>query len=132
MAHRYRIEPSLNLLIAKFEGKMGWHDVLEGIVGSTKDPEFRQGMDVIGDLRDSDTDFRYEGASELASEIAKAPGMKFGRFAAVAPESFQFGLARMFGALADDKNVFVEFRVFSDFAKAGIWLGLPEDLELRL
>ena len=132
MAHRYRIEPSFGLLIDKFEGRMSWHDVWEGILRSTKDPEFQPGMNVVADLTAADLDFGYEETRRLTSAISVVPTMKYGRIAVVAPESPQFGLARMFGTLADNFDIFAEYRVFSDFSEAQTWLGLPEDVELRL
>ena len=100
MTHRYRIEAAAGLLIDKFQGKMGWQDVLEGIMESSGDPEFRPGMNVLADLTAVDLDFGYDGVRALTFEISRSPNMKFGQIAVVAPGSLQFGLARMFGVLA--------------------------------
>ncbi len=132
MMHRYRIEPSFGLLIDKFEGKMGWNDVWEGMLRSTKDPEFQPGMNVVADLTAADLDFGYEGTRSLTYSISIASTMKYGRIAVVAPGPLQFGIARMFEVLADSFDTFDEYHVFSDFSKARTWLGLPEDVELRL
>ena len=132
MTHKYRIEPSFGLLIDKFEGKTGWNDVLEGILRSTKDPEFQPGMNVMADLTAADLDFGYEEARRLTHEISVVPTLKYGRIAVVAPRSLQFGIARMFGVLLEDFDILAEYRVFSDFSEARTWLGLPEDVELRL
>ncbi len=132
MAYRYRIEPSFGLIIDKFDGKMGWHDVLEGIQKASKDPEFRPGMNVVADLTDAELDFGFEGARSLAASTSDVSTMKYGRIAVVAPGPAQFGLARMFGTVAENSDVFEEFRVFTEFSKARTWLGLPEDLELRI
>ena len=132
MTHRYRIEPSFGLLIDKFEGNMGWHDVWEGILRSTKDPEFQPGMNVVADLTAADLDFVYGEANRLASKVSIVPTMKYGRIAVVAPQSLQFGIARMFGTLAENLDIFEEYQVFSEFSEARTWLGLPEDVELRL
>ena len=132
MTHRYRIEPSVHLLIDKFEGKMAWHDVWEGIQRSTKDPLFQPGMNVVADLTAADMELGYEEMGRLTSAILEVPTMKYGRIAAVAKGSYQFGLARMFGTLADNLDIFAEYRVFSDFSEVQTWLGLPEDVELRL
>ena len=132
MAHRYRIEPSFGLLIDKFEGKMDWQDVFEGILTSAKDPEFQPGMNVLADLTAAELDFGYEGASQMAIKVSKALTMKYGRIAVVAPESLQFGVARMFGMLLDNFDILVEYNVFPDFSKARTWLGLPKDVELCL
>ncbi len=132
MTHRYKIEPSFGLLIEKFEGKMGWNDVWEGMLRSTKDPEFRPGMNVVADLTTADLDLRIEKARELAIATSTAPSMKYGRVAVVAPGTLQFGLARMFGILSENSDIFAEYNVFSDFSKARTWLGLRQDVELRL
>ena len=116
----------------KFEGKMGWHDVWEGILRSAEDPEFQAGMKVMADLTTADLDFGHEGARHLAFEVSKAPTMKYGRIAVVAPRSLQFGIARMFGILMDEFDIYAEYSVFSDFSNARTWLGLPENVELRL
>ena len=132
MTHRYRIEPSFGLLIDKFEGKMGWHDVWEGMLRSTKDPEFQPGMNVVADLTTADLDLRTEEARRLAIATSTAPTMKYGRVAVVASGTLQFGIARMFGMLSENFDIFAEYNVFSDFLKARTWLGLPEHIELRL
>ncbi len=89
-------------------------------------------MNVVADLSAAEFDFAYEGARKLAIEISTAPTMKYGRVAVVAPRTHQFGIARMFGMLAENSDIFAEYRVFSDFSEARTWLGLPEDLDLRL
>ena len=132
MTHRYRIEPSFDLLIDKFEGAMGWHDVFGGILRSTKDPQFQPFMNVVVDLTDADFDFGHEGQRRLSSSISMVSAMKFGQIAVVAPESLQFGLARMFGMLSEDVAIFAEYHVFRVFSETRTWLGLPEDVELRL
>ncbi len=132
MTHRYRIEPSFGLLIEKFEGKMGWEDVWEGMLRSTKDPEFQPGMNVVADLTAADLNLDHEDARRLVNATSIVPTMKYGRIAVVAPGMLQFGLARMFGMLSENFDIFVEYSVFSEFSKARTWLGLLEDIELRL
>ncbi len=132
MTHRYRIEPSFGLLIDKFEGKMGWNEVWEGMLRSTKDPEFQPGMSVVSDLTTADLDLKHVEARKLAIATSTVPTMKYGRVAVVAPGTLQFGLARMFGMLSENSDIFAEYNVFSDFSKARTWLGLPKDVELRL
>lgn len=132
MTHRYRIESPVGLIIDKFQGRMAWQDVLEGILRSSKDPEFQPGMNVLADLTAVDLDFGYEGVRALTFEISRSPKLRFGKIAVVAPASLQFGLARMFGMLADDYDIIADYKVFSNFSKARAWLGLPSDIELRL
>ncbi len=132
MTHRYRIESDLGLLIDKFEGKTGWDDVWEGILRSAKDPEFRAGMNVITDMTAADLDFGSEEAHRLVFEISAVPTMKYGRIAVVAPGAAQFGIARMFGALAEKYDFFDDYRVFSDYPEARAWLGIPDEAELAL
>lgn len=132
MAHRYRIEPALGLLIDKFEGKMCWRDVLEGIQTSAKDPKFQPGMKVLADLTAADLDLQYKGTRLMADGVALTPAMKYDRIAVVAPGSLRFGIARMFGMLLDNRDIVSEYRVFSDFSEARTWLGLPKDVELHL
>ncbi|MBL6935798.1 MAG: STAS/SEC14 domain-containing protein [Alphaproteobacteria bacterium] len=132
MPYRYEIRPSFNLIIDKFDGEMAWEDVFEGLQKCSKDPEFRPGMNVLGDMTTAAMDLRYEGMRRLTDSMSAAPTMRYGRVAVVAPESLQFGIARMFEPLSDKYNIVGEFRVFSDFSKARAWLGLPEDLDLRI
>jgi hypothetical protein len=132
MAHRYRIDPSFGLVIDKFEGKMDWHDLWEGMLRSSTDPEFRLGMNVVADLTTARLDLAYQDARTLALEVSGTPTMKYGRVAVVAPKALQFGIARMFGVPLADRELLGEYRVFSDYSEARSWLGLPEDLELGL
>jgi hypothetical protein len=132
MAHRYRIDPSLGLVIDKFEGKMNWQDLWEAMLRSSTDPEFRLGMNVVADLTAAQLDLAYPDARNLAMEISGTPAMKYGRVAVVAPEALQFGIARMFGVPMAELQISGEYRVFSDYSEARSWLGLPEDLELGL
>ncbi len=132
MAYRYRIEPSLGLLLDRFEGKMGWHDLWEGTLESAEDPEFRPGMNVVTDLTNAELDLGYKEMRELVSATVNAPTVRFGRVAIIAPGPLRYGLARMYDALSEEKGLYHELRIFSDFWEARTWLGLPEDVELRL
>ena len=132
MTHRYRIEPSFGLLIDKFEGKMGWHNVLGGILSSNEDPKFQLGMNVVADLTAADLDLGSEELDNLTFAISLVPTMKYGRIAVVTQGSVQFEIARAFGTLADELDIYAEYRVFSSFSEARSWLGLPENVELRL
>ncbi len=58
--------------------------------------------------------------------------MKYGRVAVVAPDTLQFGVAQMFGLIAEQYEIFDAFQVFANFSECRKWLGLPEDFELRL
>ena len=130
--YRYRIEPSLGLLLDRFEGKMGWHDLWEGTLESAEDPEFRPGMNVVTDLTDAELDLGYKEMSTLVSMTANAPTLRYGRIAIIAPGRLRFGLSRMYELLSDELGIHNELRVFSDFSEVRTWLGLPEDVELHL
>jgi hypothetical protein len=132
MVHRYKIDPSVNLLIDKFDGRYEWRDAFAGIMTSTVDPKFRSGMDVVVDLSTADQDFDFNDANSMAVQISEVPDLKFGRVAIVAPSALQFGIARMFGSLAEDRDIFADFRVFSNFSDARAWLNLPSDFEFHL
>ena len=122
----------MGLLLDRFEGKMGWHDLWEGTLESAEDPEFRPGMNVVTDLTDAELGLGYKGMRALVSETADAPTVRYGRVAIIAPGPLRYGLARMYAALSEVSGLHNELRVFSDFSEARTWLGLPEDLELRL
>ncbi|MDX1483990.1 MAG: hypothetical protein R3229_05870 [Alphaproteobacteria bacterium] len=132
MTHLYRIEGDLGLLIEKFDGRMDWRALWEGMLESTKDPGYRTGFDVVSDMTTADLDLGSEDAKRLAEKTIGEPTMKYHRVAVVAPGLLQFGIARMFGMLSDDTDVFSAYRVFTDFSDARAWLGLPEELGLRL
>lgn len=132
MTHRYRIEPDLGLLIAKFEGTIGRDDVWNGILKSAHDPVFQPGMNVILDMTTAELDFGTEEAHRLVFEISTVPTLKYSQIAVVAPGAAQFGIARMIGALAQKYDFFDDYRVFSDFSQARAWLELPDEVELVL
>ena len=111
---------------------MGWHNVLEGILSSNEDPEFQLGMNVVADLTAADLDLGFEELDKLTFAISLVPTMKYGRKAVVTQGSFQFEVARAFGKLADELDIYAEYRVFSSFSEVRSWLGLPENVELRL
>ncbi len=122
----------MGLLLDKFEGKMGWHDLWEGTLESAEDPEFRPGMNVVTDLTDVELDLGYEGMSAIISMTANAPTVRYGRVAIIAPGRIRYGLSRMYELLSDELGIHHEIHRFSDFSEVRTWLGLPEDVELRL
>ena len=131
MTYQYRIDTSLGLILERFEGKIGWHDVWEGTIESAEDPEFRPGMTVVTDLTDAELNFGYEGMRELVSRDANAPNVRLGRVAVIAPGPVQYGLSRMYEMLSNEFRIHDKFRVFSDFSEARTWLGVPKDVELH-
>lgn len=88
----------------------------------------RPSMNLLVDLRQADSSPRSsEVLRHLAGSLRRlpveiAPGTKV---AVVAPEDLAYGLARMYGTLAD--AVSWEFSVFRSMKDARKWLGLPED-----
>ena len=132
MTHLYRIEGDLGLLIEKFDGRMDWRALWEGMLESTKGPGYRTGLDVLSDMITADLELQPGDAKKLAQSTIREPQMKYGRLALVTPGLLQFGIARMFGMLPDDTDAFSAYRVFTNFSDARAWLGLPEELGLRL
>ena len=131
VAYRYRIDPALGLLVEKFVGEIGWRDLFEGASKSATDSNFRPGMNVLMDLTDAHMDIGYKEMRALIAVLANAPDHRLGRVAVVAPEPLQFGLSRMYQAIAEGVGIYEDCRVFSEFIEARTWLGLPEDTELR-
>lgn len=129
-SYRHRFEPSLNLFVEQYDGKVHWRDFIESWKAASANPSFVPGMDDLIDLTRAEFDLGYDGMTKFVPASAAAPKETVNRIAILAPRPLQYGLARMYQSLSEESGAYKEMRIFSDLPDARSWLGLPDDFEL--
>lgn len=90
-----------------------------------EEPPLPGAFHVLFDLREAHFEGDIEPLKRLAREMARMEFPFRQRVAQLVGTDLEFGLARLFDALAEGGPS--EYRIFRDAAEARRWVGLPED-----
>ena len=132
MKYRYRIDPSNNLIIDKFEGNLCPNAMLNSLQLASQDPDYKLRMDVLSDMTEARLDMENQDIRQLAGTMSPIPNLRYNRIAIVTSEKLQYGLFRMMGSVSDVFDIYNEFQVYSDFSQAKKWLGLPDNYDPKI
>lgn len=122
----YVIYQQLGLVISRWGERADDEQMLDTYTRIYKDPDWRPGMDEFADLRGADlAGVSTKGLQRLAwmSEENQADADEVPRSAVLVDRDVNYGLARMYDALAADSQETV--RLFHDVQEAADWLGVP-------
>ncbi len=126
MSLNYNIFTTEKVVIVIGKGTVTEDDFIDQVTKQINDSDYRFEMNTIYDLRNC----RYEGGHEklkdlarkmVVSDIIKQPS----KTAIIADRDLEYGLARVYSALAEDSKV--DYEVFRSCKDAMCWLELPED-----
>jgi hypothetical protein len=126
------VKPDHNLAVFVHTGRVPDDEFLAFYKSFFEGDAFKPPMNLLVDLRETNSSSRTPGALLNFAQFAEAKltdiegSMKV---AVVAPKDLSFGLARMYEILSD--SVHWNFVVFRAMDAALAWLGLPEDLAIR-
>jgi hypothetical protein len=121
----YVIDTTRKLIHINCSGVVTLADVLDHCAKLKNDPACAGHLDVMLDVRESDTLPESKDLRIANSNVASVRGkVEFGRFAIVANRDAMFGMMRMFGIFAEKD--FREINVFRGTVEAEVWLALQQ------
>ena len=127
MPINYAIKKPIGPVIITASGIVKGKDIIEGLGRMLQDPDFKEGMDALGDFRtvhsaNSETADIREIVSFVRANQKKR-GSNY-RVALVVSRDIDFGLARMFEAYSQELPF--DIQIFKDIKDAEQWL-IPSD-----
>ncbi len=126
------VRPEHNMTIFVHTGRVPDDEFLAFYKSFFESDTFKPPMNLLVDLRETNSSSRSQEALLRFAELAEAKLADITastKVAVVAPKDLSFGLARMYEVLSD--SVHWNFVVFRAMDAALAWLGLPEDLTIR-
>ena len=118
------------VIIRTATGQLTFEEVKSAITGVAEMPGYAKGMSAIWDLRKANIYKFTEDDLYRIVEVIKGGiedrGTGF-KLALVASEDFEFGMSRMWEAIAQDLPL--EIKVFRDMDEARTWVVEPEEDE---
>jgi hypothetical protein len=121
MSLSYTIDASRRLIIVRAAGVLTETDVNRARERLRHDPTFDRAFDQLFDAREvEDVALSKAGMARLADTSILAPEV---RRAFVAATTLQYGMARMFTTMSDQRNHVTQ--VFRDLDDAEAWLAHP-------
>jgi hypothetical protein len=128
MSLSYTIDADRRLIIVRARGVLTESDVSRARARLRQDPEFDPEFDQLFDARDvEDIALSKEGMARLADTSILAPAV---RRAFVAATTLQYGMARMFTAVSEQRQHVTQ--VFRRLEEAEAWLaGSPPPSSVR-
>ena len=121
VAFNYRIVKQQNIVLQEFCGTVGIVDLRDAAMRVSKDPLYRERMNILMDLRAAELRISYEETIEYTGFLTRFGPIA--RQAVVVSRYLEFGLARMFEQLSENLIEREELKVFFDMRAAASWLG---------
>jgi len=119
MSHKYSINLDENILKEEFLGDIDLALLSEANSSIMNDTCFRKGLNFLTDLRKAHLLISYK---EMLLHVRQLPNLAIGKQAIIANQDVEYGLARQFEALTDDRDVYTEICIFKDLNGALKWL----------
>lgn len=104
-----KLNDNLGVVVVRHDGKIDFTELRKVLDEQVTLPDFRPGLQVVGDFGGSETPLTGDEIRELA-EYARRTHHAFGatKWAIIAPNTLTYGLARMYSALTQEYEVAVE------------------------
>ena len=120
MKTEFKIDTKHFLVMVKASDSNDLSDLVEVINAYQSDDEFRDGMNVIYDLRNGHFDFSGDDMHKVVKFLRENKSQKPYKLALVISKDQHFGQGRMFSAYAEDLPC--EFELFRDMPTCLHWI----------
>ena len=125
MPIEYQVLEDGNLVLTVFSGHITADELIEHTRDFVGDTRIQPGHRELADFRQArTTDISSRQMDTAVNMELNAERLMDARLALFAPEDIQYGMCRMYLALADDTPR-AEVRIFRDVEQARKWLGIP-------
>lgn len=121
MDFQFRIFEAPDLLVETFCGKIRIDDLIPAIAEVYAHPAFRPDMAALVDLRRASLDISYRQMCEFVLRLQTQSRIVSGRWAFLVSHPADFGICRIYEAIAE--NIHDDVAVFYDWESATAWLG---------
>lgn len=129
MAHRIHIDVELGCVFACFYDRVDMVELDEVRQEVEASLDFRPGLNRLWDERDCVIDVTADELGQLAERWASSDHLHGPRkLAYLIRRDVAWGFNRVFEARREQPGVEVSFELFTDYAEAKAWLGLPMNL----
>jgi hypothetical protein len=119
----YRIDTDAQILLVVGEGVITQPERIQTMLAWIKDPAFRPGLDTFCDFTAAESTPTLAELREVAATIGEhAPAIGPKKLAILTAKPITFGVAKVFGALAEVEDTPVQVKVFFDRHLAWAWL----------
>ncbi len=119
MNFEFQIDNSIGLLKETFTGTICPNSITEANEAIMQHPDFRNGLNFITDLSNAKIPFGYE---EMFKHVLSIPSLQINQQAFIVGGNREYGMIRMFLALAENKGIFSKGEVFSSMEEGLQWL----------
>ena len=119
----YRIDLDDNLLLVVMAGRLTPAERMQTMLAWINDPTFRPGLDTFCDLTAAESTPDLAELREIVATISEhSPRIGAKKVALLTSKPITFGVARVFGALAELEETPLQVKVFNDRSTAWAWL----------
>jgi len=119
--HHYCIHIKDNILKEEFCGDIDLATLDRASLSIIEDKNFKKGLHFLTDLRKAHLHITYD---EMWQHTSQLPDLGINKQALIVSRDLEYGFARQFHALSNDKDIFNELRIFKDINEAHKWLNL--------
>ena len=120
MPFKYAIDLQRNLIRQELWGVIKVGDLRELASMMWRDPQYRKGLHILADLRETQIDMHYEEMVEYTHFLSG--NSEIGRQAIVVRRQLEYGMARMYQQLTENNVVRSDLKVFFDMQAAEDWI----------
>jgi len=119
MNFEFQIDNSRGLLKETFTGTMSLNSITEANDAIMQHPDFRSDLNFLTDLSNAKILFGYE---EMFKHVLSMPSLQINQQAFIVNGNREYGMVRMFLALAENKGIFSKGEVFRSMEDGLQWL----------
>ncbi|MEM7144859.1 MAG: hypothetical protein AAF591_06965 [Verrucomicrobiota bacterium] len=123
MSFEFKVYPEENLIRMRCEGAFTFEELIAHTERVNADPEFRPGMNTLGDYREASLAGEISGMSDYVDHTVKLGEVRGScKWAVIVPDESFTDVIRMYDLVSRQRGVDIETRAFCEEDEALAWL----------